>query len=203
MATKHIRRSGFWGSGDAFVWMSAGATAIALVLILGVLYLVAAGGLGFFWPSPLTRYQLANGTIVMGQKWDEELMGVLDIPASMMPVVKDCASEFGEIDADMLGKPIPVRAIAGDQQAALFGQTCFDPGSVKSTYGTGCFLVMNTGNKAVSSGNKLLTTVGYRLDGKVCYALEGSIFMAGATMQWLRDGLGIIGSAAESTARAI
>ena len=137
------------------------------------------------------------------QQWDAELLELLNVPASMMPEVKDCAAEFGETDSKLLGQPLPVRAVAGDQQSALFGQACFEPGAAKSTYGTGCFLVMNTGNVAVSSQNKLLTTVGYRLNGKVTYALEGSIFMAGATIQWLRDGLGIIQSAAESTALAV
>lgn len=137
------------------------------------------------------------------QQWDTELLELLNVPASLMPEVRDCAADFGETDRELLGQSVPVRAMAGDQQSALFGQACFEPGAVKSTYGTGCFLVMNTGNVPVASQNKLLTTVGYRLNGKVTYALEGSIFMAGATIQWLRDGLGIIRSAAESTALAV
>jgi len=136
------------------------------------------------------------------QRWDNELLELLNIPAALMPEVRNCADEFGDTDASLLGKPLPIRAIAGDQQAALFGQTCFEPGMVKSTYGTGCFLVMNTGSTAASSENRLLTTVGYRLNGDVTYALEGSIFMAGAIIQWLRDGLGIIQSGAETAALA-
>ncbi len=136
------------------------------------------------------------------QRWDNELLELLNIPAALMPEVRNCADEFGDTDANLLGKPLPIRAIAGDQQAALFGQTCFEPGMVKSTYGTGCFLVMNTGSTAASSENRLLTTVGYRLNGDVTYALEGSIFMAGAIIQWLRDGLGIIQSGAETAALA-
>ncbi len=136
------------------------------------------------------------------QRWDNELLELLNIPAALMPEVRNCADEFGDTDANLLGKPLPIRAIAGDQQAALFGQTCFEPGMVKSTYGTGCFLVMNTGSTAASSENRLLTTVGYRLNGDVTYALEGSIFMAGAIIQWLRDGLGIIQSGAETATLA-
>jgi len=136
------------------------------------------------------------------QRWDKELLELLNVPAALMPEVKNSADEFGDTDTDLLGKALPIRAIAGDQQAALFGQTCFEPGMAKSTYGTGCFLVMNTGSTAASSENRLLTTVGYRLNGDVTYALEGSIFMAGAIIQWLRDGLGIIESAAETTALA-
>ncbi len=136
------------------------------------------------------------------QRWDNELLELLNIPAALMPEVRNCADEFGDTDANLLGKPLPIRAIAGDQQSALFGQTCFEPGMVKSTYGTGCFLVMNTGSTAASSENRLLTTVGYRLNGDVTYALEGSIFMAGAIIQWLRDGLGIIQSGAETAALA-
>ncbi len=136
------------------------------------------------------------------QRWDNELLELLNIPAALMPEVRNCADEFGDTDANLLGKPLPIRAIAGDQQAALIGQTCFEPGMVKSTYGTGCFLVMNTGSTAASSENRLLTTVGYRLNGDVTYALEGSIFMAGAIIQWLRDGLGIIQSGAETATLA-
>ncbi len=136
------------------------------------------------------------------QQWDADLLGHLDVPAALMPEVRDCAADFGQTAAALFGGPIPLCAIAGDQQAALFGQTCFQPGMVKSTYGTGCFLIMNTGSSAVASQNRLLTTVGYRLQDEVTYALEGSIFMAGATMQWLRDGLGIIESAADTQALA-
>jgi len=133
------------------------------------------------------------------QHWDSALLDMLDVPESMMPTVKDCADDFGDTDADLLGGSIPVRGIAGDQHAALFGQACFQRGMVKSTYGTGCFMVMNTGKQPLQSHHKLLTTVGYRLKGEVTYALEGSIFMAGATLQWLRDGLKLIEKASDST----
>lgn len=132
------------------------------------------------------------------QKWDEELLKKLDIPSALMPSVEDCASEFGETEKELLGKPVPVRGIAGDQQAALIGQCCFDKGMTKSTYGTGCFVIMNTGDQALVSQNKLLTTVGYRLDGAVTYGLEGSIFIAGAVVQWLRDGLKLIEQASDT-----
>ena len=136
------------------------------------------------------------------QRWDEALLKLFDIPASLLPEVRDSAADFGSTDPALFGTPVPVAGIAGDQQAALVGQACFEPGMVKSTYGTGCFMVLNTGDQAVTSENRLLTTVGYRLDGKTCYALEGSIFVAGATIQWLRDGLRLISHASESEALA-
>lgn len=130
--------------------------------------------------------------------WDEELCKLFRVPASVLPVVKDCADDFGETDASLFGRQIRIRGVAGDQQAALAGQACFAPGAVKSTYGTGCFVVMNTGAKPLQSKNRLLTTVGYRLKGKTTYALEGSIFVAGAAVQWLRDGLKIVRHASET-----
>lgn len=130
--------------------------------------------------------------------WDEELLALLDIPAALLPEVRDCAAPFGETAPDLFGAPIAVRGIAGDQQAATVGQACFDPGMVKSTYGTGCFALLNTGGTPVRSGNKLLSTIAYQLDGQRTYALEGSIFIAGAAVQWLRDGLGIIEKASET-----
>ncbi|GAA6131538.1 glycerol kinase GlpK [Halopseudomonas sabulinigri] len=136
------------------------------------------------------------------QCWDEELLALLDIPASLLPEVMDSAANFGQTDAELLGASIPVCGIAGDQQAALIGQACFSPGMVKSTYGTGCFMVMNTGSEPVRSSNRLLTTVGYRLKGETTYALEGSIFVAGAAIQWLRDGLKLIQNAGETEALA-
>lgn len=135
---------------------------------------------------------------IVDQKWDDELLKILDVPASMLPEVKDNSCLFGNVDKDVLGVEIPVSGMAGDQQAALFGQACFDVGMVKSTYGTGCFALMNIGNTFKTSKNKMLTTVAYRLDGKITYAIEGAIFVAGAAIQWLRDGLGVIKSAAES-----
>lgn len=131
-------------------------------------------------------------------RWDESLLSVLRVPASMLPEVRDSAAEFGTTDPDILGAAIPVLGIAGDQQAATVGQACFQPGMMKSTYGTGCFALLNTGARPVMSKNRLLTTIAYQLDGKPAYALEGSIFIAGAAVQWLRDGLGIIEDAAES-----
>ncbi|MCH8531553.1 MAG: glycerol kinase GlpK [Saccharospirillum sp.] len=136
------------------------------------------------------------------QQWDSALLDMLDIPRNLLPKVKDSAADFGQTDAEIFGTPIPVAGVAGDQQAALVGQACFKPGMAKSTYGTGCFLILNTGKQPLQSRNKLLTTVGYRLKGEVTYALEGSIFMAGATMQWLRDGIQLIKNAAESSTLA-
>ncbi|MES3007647.1 MAG: glycerol kinase GlpK [Pseudomonadota bacterium] len=132
------------------------------------------------------------------QSWDDELLALFNIPASLLPTVLDSAADFGVSDPSVLGAAIPITGIAGDQQAAAFGQCCFEPGMAKSTYGTGCFLLLNTGDKALQSENRLLTTIAYRLNGKVTYALEGSIFMAGATMQWLRDGLRLFKDAAET-----
>ena len=132
------------------------------------------------------------------QEWDNELLELFDIPASMLPEVMDSSDDFGVVDSALLGGEVSVLGIAGDQQAALFGQACFEEGMAKSTYGTGCFLMLNTGDKALKSKNKLLTTVAYRLNGKPTYAIEGSIFMAGATIQWIRDGLKLINSASET-----
>ena len=129
------------------------------------------------------------------QDWDEDLLRQFNIPRSLLPEVKDCAADFGMTQREIFGREIPVLGIAGDQQAASIGQACFSPGDVKSTYGTGCFVLLNTGNKALRSRNKLLTTVQYRFNGKTTYALEGSIFIAGAVVQWLRDALQIIPSA--------
>ncbi|WP_150522582.1 glycerol kinase GlpK [Roseibium sediminis] len=131
-------------------------------------------------------------------RWDAELCAILGIPMSMLPEVLDCADDFGVTEPELLGAALPVLGVAGDQQAATLGQACFEPGMVKSTYGTGCFALMNTGSNAVASKNRLLTTIAYRLDGETTYALEGSIFVAGAAVQWLRDGLGVIESAAQS-----
>ncbi len=136
------------------------------------------------------------------QCWDAELLEMLEIPQSLLPDVRNCADDYGVTGADVLGAEIPIGGVAGDQQAALIGQACFDPGMIKSTYGTGCFMILNTGEVALKSNNKLLTTVAYRLDGKTTYALEGSIFVAGAAVQWLRDGIGIIDSAQETEAMA-
>jgi len=130
--------------------------------------------------------------------WDKDLLDLLQIPESLLPEVLDCSADFGKTDPELFGAPIQVGGIAGDQQAALVGQACFRPGMIKSTYGTGCFVVLNTGDKAVRSNNKLLTTIGYRINGKTTYALEGSIFVAGAAVQWMRDAMGLIESASET-----
>ncbi|MCF1495675.1 glycerol kinase GlpK [Agrobacterium vitis] len=130
--------------------------------------------------------------------WDEELLALLNIPATMLPDVKDCAADFGVTDKAVFGAAVPILGVAGDQQAATIGQACFAPGMVKSTYGTGCFALLNTGADRVVSKSRLLTTIAYRMDGKTTYALEGSIFIAGAAVQWLRDGLKVIGDAAET-----
>jgi len=135
-------------------------------------------------------------------RWSQTICDLLDIPVQMLPEVKDCAADFGETQADLFGSPIPIRGVAGDQQAATVGQACFEPGMMKSTYGTGCFALLNTGDTPVVSQNRLLTTIAYQLDGKPTYALEGSIFVAGAVVQWLRDGLGIIDDAGETQALA-
>ena len=132
------------------------------------------------------------------QAWDETLLALFEVPSSVLPQVRDSAADFGTTDTAVLNQSIAVGALVGDQQAALVGQACFAPGMLKSTYGTGCFAVLNSGDKPLASQHRLLTTVAYRLAGQVTYALEGSIFMAGATVQWLRDGLGLIGSAGET-----
>ncbi len=134
---------------------------------------------------------------IHAQRWDADLCRLFRIPEALLPEVRDNSGSFGVTAAGLLDRQIPIGGMAGDQQAALIGQACFDPGMVKSTYGTGCFLLLNTGEKAVRSANRLLTTPAYRLNGRTTYAVEGSIFVAGAAIKWLRDGLGILGDAAE------
>ncbi|MDK1025595.1 MAG: glycerol kinase GlpK [Gammaproteobacteria bacterium] len=136
------------------------------------------------------------------QQWDAELCEMFNIPMQILPEVEDSSAEFGKVDAGLFGGEIPITGIAGDQQAALIGQCCFEEGMTKSTYGTGCFIIMNTGEQAIKSDNKLLTTVAYRMDGKTVYGIEGSIFTAGAAVQWLRDGLQVIEHAADTEAIA-
>ncbi|MBN2628760.1 MAG: glycerol kinase GlpK [Spirochaetales bacterium] len=130
-------------------------------------------------------------------EWDRELLEIMDVPRSLLPEVRSCSEVLAMTDSSILGAEIPIAGVAGDQQAALFGQMCLTEGSVKNTYGTGCFMLMNTGEKPVVSENGLLTTIAWGREGKITYALEGSVFMAGATIQWLRDNLGIISSARE------
>ncbi len=134
------------------------------------------------------------------QDWDEDLLKLLDVPRALLPEVRDCSTLFGTTPADLFGAPLPVTGIAGDQQAATVGQACFAPGMLKSTYGTGCFALLNTGDKPVASTSRLLTTTAYRLNGKPTYAIEGSIFVAGAAVQWLRDGLKLVANAGETEA---
>lgn len=136
------------------------------------------------------------------QQWDEELLRMLGVPASLLPEVKDCADDFGTTDESILGMSVPICGVAGDQQAALVGQAGFDAGMTKTTFGTGCFVITNTGETAIQSKHKLLTTVAYRLNGKVTYAIEGSAFVAGSAIQWLRDELGLVKNAADSEAIA-
>ena len=130
-------------------------------------------------------------------KWDEELMELLDIPMSMMPEVKSSSEVYGHTKTTIFAHEVPISGIAGDQQAALFGQMCIEPGSIKNTYGTGCFVMLNTGNKPVMSKNNLLTTIAWKIGNQVVYALEGSIYVGGSVVQWLRDGLGFITSSSE------
>lgn len=130
-------------------------------------------------------------------KWDEELMKLLDIPMSMMPAVKSSSEVYGHTKTTIFAHEVPISGIAGDQQAALFGQMCIEPGSIKNTYGTGCFVILNTGNKPVMSKNNLLTTIAWKIGNQVVYALEGSIYVGGSVVQWLRDGLGFITSSSE------
>ena len=136
------------------------------------------------------------------ERWDKTILDKLRIPESILPTVKSSSEVYGETDPELFGAPIPISGIAGDQQAALFGQACFKPGMMKNTYGTGCFLLMNTGTQATTSKNGLLTTIAWRSGGQTEYALEGSVFIAGAAIQWLRDGLQIIASAPETDALA-
>jgi glycerol kinase len=129
--------------------------------------------------------------------WDDELLRVMDIPREMLPTVKPSSGVYGLCAAEWFGSEIPLAGCAGDQQAATFGQACFKPGSAKNTYGTGCFLLMNTGQQAVASKNRMLTTIGWMVDDKLTYCLEGAVFIAGAAVQWLRDGLGLIRQSSE------
>ena len=148
-----------------------------------------------------TDYSNASRTMIYNirsLKWDANMLNVLDIPENMLPSVQRSSEIFGHTDISLFGKEIPISGIAGDQQAALFGQVCWQPGMAKNTYGTGCFMLMNTGEKCIRSNNGLLTTIAWGLEDKVYYALEGSVFNAGAAVQWLRDGLGIIQSSKES-----
>ena len=164
-----------------------------------LLWRLTAGAAHFTDATNASRTLLFN---IHDLKWDEQLLSLFDVPASLLPEVKNSSDRFGFTDSSLFGHPIAINAMIGDQQAALVGQACFKPGMAKSTYGTGCFLMVNSGQTALKSNHQLLTTVAYQLDGDVTYALEGSIFVAGAVIQWLRDGLKVIESAEESERHA-
>ncbi len=152
-----------------------------------------------------TDYSNASRTLIYNihtLNWDDELLKILDIPRAMLPEVKDSSGVVGETDPSLFGTAIPIAGIAGDQQAATFGQGCFEPGTAKNTYGTGCFVLLNTGSKPMASNNGLLTTIGWGINGEITYCLEGAIFIGGAVIQWLRDGLQIVENASESEALA-
>ena len=149
----------------------------------------------------VTDYSNASRTMIFNihtLQWDDELCKILDIPMSILPEVKPSSCVYGEADPEFFGGLIPISGDAGDQQAALFGQGCFDPGDAKNTYGTGCFMLMNVGHEPVLSNNGLLSTIAWGIDGKVTYALEGSVYVAGAAIQWLRDELKILDDSPES-----
>ena len=153
----------------------------------------------------ITDFSNASRTLMYNihdRNWDDELLEILGVPRCMLPDVKPSSKVYGQTADGLFDRPIPIAGIAGDQQAATFGQCCFEPGTAKNTYGTGCFMLLNTGTEPVASGNGLLTTIGWGLDGDVTYCLEGSVFVAGAVIQWLRDGLGIIDDAAETESLA-
>jgi len=195
------------------------ATKIAWILdnVAGARAAAEAGALAFGTVDSWLLWQLTGGQVhatdatnaartmlfdIATGAWDAELCALFRVPMALLPAVRDCAAPFGMTAPGLFGAPIPILGIAGDQQAATIGQACFAPGMLKSTYGTGCFALLNTGAHPVASRNRLLTTIAYQLAGQRTYALEGSIFIAGAAVQWLRDGLGLIGAAAESGALA-
>lgn len=195
------------------------ATKLAWILdeVEGVRERAEAGALAFGTTDSFLLWRLTGGQVhatdatnasrtmlfnIKTQAWDEALLDILRIPRAMLPEVRDSAADYGHSVSELLGHAIPICGIAGDQQAAAIGQACFDPGMIKSTYGTGCFVLINTGDTPAQSQNRLLTTVAYRVNDEVSYALEGSIFVAGAAVQWLRDGLQVIQSAAETESLA-
>jgi len=195
------------------------ATKIAWILdsVTGARHLAETGRLAFGTVDCFLLWRLTGGKVhatdatnasrtllfnIHNQEWDDALLRLFAIPRSLLPDVRDCAADFGETEASLFGTRIRITGIAGDQQAALVGQAGFETGTCKSTYGTGCFVIANTGSQAISSQNKMLATIAYRFEGKVSYGLEGSIFVAGSAIQWLRDQLGIVKSAQETEAIA-
>ncbi|MCP5036756.1 MAG: glycerol kinase GlpK [Rhodobacteraceae bacterium] len=191
------------------------ATKLAWLLdnVEGARALAEAGKLAFGTIDTFLIWRLTGGRVhatdatnaartmlydIRHSEWDTDICKTLNIPMSLLPEVRDCAADFGVTDKALFGVEIPILGVAGDQQAATIGQACFKPGMMKSTYGTGCFALLNTGTDMVTSENRLLTTIAYRLNGQTTYALEGSIFIAGAAVQWLRDGLGVIENAGDT-----
>lgn len=152
--------------------------------------------------TDVTNASRTNLFNINSLSWDDELLTLFQVPDTILPQVKECADDFGTTDPDLFGAAIPINGVAGDQQAATVGQCCFNEGSIKSTYGTGCFVLLNTGEKVLTSRNNLLSTIAYQINGKVSYALEGSIFIAGAAVQWLRDGIGVIEDAKDTETMA-
>ena len=198
-------------------YFSASKIAWLLENVAGARSLAEAGRLAFGTIDCFLLWRLTGGKVhatdatnaartllfdIGSGRWDDGLCRMFDVPASLLPQVRDCAGEFGVTVPELFGAPIRVLGMAGDQQAATVGQGCFKPGMMKSTYGTGCFALLNTGAQRVASRNRLLTTIAYQLDGKRTYALEGAIFIAGAAVQWLRDGLKIITKASEADSLA-
>jgi len=195
------------------------ATKIAWILdhVLGARARAERGQLAFGTIDTFLLWRLTGGRVhatdvtnasrtllydIHAQGWDEELLRLLRVPRALLPEVRDSSEVYGTTLPSLFGRALPIAGIAGDQQAALIGQACFQPGMAKSTYGTGCFLLLNTGEVAVTSANRLLTTPAFRIGGRMAYALEGSIFVAGAAVKWLRDGLKVIESASETAALA-
>jgi glycerol kinase len=198
-------------------YFSASKLAWILEHVSGTRELAEAGKLAFGTVDAFLIWRLTGGRVhatdatnasrtllfdIHAQQWDEELLRLFGVPAGMLPDVRDSACDFGETDGSVLGAVLPIRGVAGDQQAALVGQAGFDTGMTKSTYGTGSFVIANTGRTAIESRNRLLSTVAYRLHGEVTYGLEGSIFVAGSAIQWIRDELKLIATAPDSQAIA-
>ncbi|WP_029009917.1 glycerol kinase GlpK [Azospirillum halopraeferens] len=199
-------------------YFSASKLAWLLDTIPGVRERAARGALAFGTIDSFLLYRLTGGRVhatdatnasrtmlfnIHTQDWDEELLRLFNVPRAVLPEVRDSSADYGTTDPAWFGAAIPIRGVAGDQQAAVVGQACVAPGMVKSTYGTGCFALLNTGDRAVESAHRMLTTVAYRLNGRPTYALEGSIFVAGATIKWLRDRMGLIDSAAHTAELAV
>ncbi len=200
-------------------YFSASKIAWILDSVAGARHLAETGRLAFGTVDCFLLWRLTGGKVhatdatnasrtllfnIHNQEWDDALLRLFAVPRSLLPAVRDCAADFGVTEASLFGRGIPITGIAGDQQAALIGQSGFEAGTCKSTYGTGCFVIANTGPQVISSENKMLATIAYRFDGKVTYGLEGSIFVAGSAIQWLRDQLRIVksGHQTEAIARA-